>query len=729
MATTIFSAAGQAIGGPAGQAIGAFAGGALDRAIEGSPNPAALQVQSAAYGQSAPRLYGTLRVSGAVLWATGLREEGAIAQKLSGGGSRTYSTSVAIGLSARPIRSVGRIWADGRLIRDVSGAMSIAGAVRVYTGSETQQADPLIVAAEGLGGAPAYRGIAYVVFENLQLGEFGNRVPTLAFEVTADDAPPAVGAIAGDLFDAAGASAPDGGVLNSTVAGYGVGGAATLAGALGQLGLFEPHDAVSDGTRLRLVKSNDAAAITVGADEAGAYAGSPRAGSHIWRVDPAQRQAGRIEASYFDPSRDYQPGWQSVTPSSGGGRLVRRYDLPVALAAGDARALTERLARETDAARATRTIELPYGRADLEVSDTIALGGDARVWQITRQALAAMVVSLNLEAVTGGPDATAASDPGRVPANRLDRQGETRIDILDLPDWSREGGSAPVVWLAVSAAGAWRAAEIISSTDAGASWRSLGVARIRATTGNALGILQAGPCDRWDEQSWVDIFLTDTDGWLTSATADAVLGGANLAMVGNELIHYRSSEASGGGRFRLSGLLRGRFGTEFAASAHEAGEPFVLLDRNTLFRAEAGQLPLGAAVAIKAVGPTELAATAEEKSLQFVGNSLRPFAPKQLRIARDPDGTLRVSWIRSSRTGLGWPDGADAPLGEEREQYLVTLVPAGGGPRTYTTTSESLTISVVDQIAQTGETIVAGEISVTQVSATFGPGSAVSAIF
>ena len=50
-------------------------------------------------------------------------------------------------------------------------------------GSESQAADPLIVAKEGAANAPAYRGLAYVVFERLPLAEFGNRVPQFSFEV------------------------------------------------------------------------------------------------------------------------------------------------------------------------------------------------------------------------------------------------------------------------------------------------------------------------------------------------------------------------------------------------------------------------------------------------------------------------------------------------------------------------------------------------------------------
>ncbi len=54
--------------------------------------------------------------------------------------------------------------------------------MRVHRGTEGQDPDPLIVAKEG-PDAPAYRGLAYVVFERLALAEWGNRLPQLTFEV------------------------------------------------------------------------------------------------------------------------------------------------------------------------------------------------------------------------------------------------------------------------------------------------------------------------------------------------------------------------------------------------------------------------------------------------------------------------------------------------------------------------------------------------------------------
>lgn len=99
-----------------------------------------------------------------------------------GGGSVTsttysYFANFAVGLCEGPIDRIGRIWADGK-------PLSLAGiTMRVYRGTTSQSPDPLIEGVEGSGNAPAYRDTAYVVFDNLALEKFGNRLPQLTFEV------------------------------------------------------------------------------------------------------------------------------------------------------------------------------------------------------------------------------------------------------------------------------------------------------------------------------------------------------------------------------------------------------------------------------------------------------------------------------------------------------------------------------------------------------------------
>ena len=55
--------------------------------------------------------------------------------------------------------------------------------LRLHKGGETQEPDPFIAAKMGAANTPAYRGTAYVVFEELPLERFGNRLPQLSFEV------------------------------------------------------------------------------------------------------------------------------------------------------------------------------------------------------------------------------------------------------------------------------------------------------------------------------------------------------------------------------------------------------------------------------------------------------------------------------------------------------------------------------------------------------------------
>ncbi len=175
-----------------GQAIGGIAGNAIDqrlfaqkRKIEG-PRLNDLRIMASEEGTAIPAIWGRMRVSGQVIWATNVEEVVATdtqkaSSKSTGGGVSTKTTNYsyfgnfAVGLCEGEIDGIGRVWADGKVI-DLE-----AYTTRLYTGTETQLPDSLIAAVEG--SAPAYRGLAYVVFERLPLERFGNRFPQLSFEI------------------------------------------------------------------------------------------------------------------------------------------------------------------------------------------------------------------------------------------------------------------------------------------------------------------------------------------------------------------------------------------------------------------------------------------------------------------------------------------------------------------------------------------------------------------
>lgn len=82
MATLVLSTVG-GLFGPVGSLIGALAGQVIDRELlfkpkgrEG-PRLTELSVQTSSYGTPVPKLFGTLRVAGTVIWADGKLLRGA----------------------------------------------------------------------------------------------------------------------------------------------------------------------------------------------------------------------------------------------------------------------------------------------------------------------------------------------------------------------------------------------------------------------------------------------------------------------------------------------------------------------------------------------------------------------------------------------------------------------------------------------------------------------------
>jgi len=196
MASILLTSVGTAIGGPIGGAIGSVIGSVIDSSIAGALAPSqtiegarldSLKVTSATEGAVLPRMYGKMRLGGNIIWATDFREEKRTTEqggKGAGAGVTTteyvYYASFAIAICEGEA-ALDAILVDGDPIEEVleEGDYTYS----FYPGSETQGPDPLIEAKTGAGDTPAYRGTAYIVFEDLELSKFGNRIPQFSFVV------------------------------------------------------------------------------------------------------------------------------------------------------------------------------------------------------------------------------------------------------------------------------------------------------------------------------------------------------------------------------------------------------------------------------------------------------------------------------------------------------------------------------------------------------------------
>ena len=192
--------AGFLLGGPTGALygvqLGLMVGGYLDPpkgpTVNG-PRLDDLTVQTSTYGAVIPRVYGTVTVNGNVFWLENNALKETVTKKKSGGkggGSKTttrtytYSATFAVGLCKGPIVGIRRIWIEADLFYDaestdpvtIIASNAAATGFELYLGEDDQLPDARMQATLGAANTPAWRGLAYIVFYDLQLAPYGNSI-------------------------------------------------------------------------------------------------------------------------------------------------------------------------------------------------------------------------------------------------------------------------------------------------------------------------------------------------------------------------------------------------------------------------------------------------------------------------------------------------------------------------------------------------------------------------
>lgn len=672
MATVVFGALGTLVGGPLGGAIGSLLGNQLDHRILGAtqregPRLKELAVSSSSYGQPIARLHGATRAAGTIFWATVLRES----SETSGGKGQpkttrySYSVSLAVALSSRPIERIGRIWADGNLLRGEAGDLKTAGTVRIHSGHADQDADPLLSAALG-AECPAHRGLAYVVFEDLALGDFGNRIPALSFEVFASGGGedlPAV--IAGNArVPVAAAPVPEA----APVAGYALEGG-TIAEVLSALGGIIPLLAGADAEGVTLRGRGRTVPATLLPSSIAWADGEfgKRSGRSSGRSNAEEASAIR----YYDRARDYQPGLQRAHAGSSRNGVERVLELPVTLDAGDARSLIEAARVRSTTARASLNVRV----ATLDPSlapGALVTPGDGSHWRVESWEWREGGVELGLGREPGAAAIAPQADPGAPwrPADRL--PGATLLDAFELPWDGRGSPDVSRVHVALGAtSGRWSGASLYVERDG--ALVPLGVSSAtRAVTGTLVTPLGSSPALFFEPAASLDVLCDNEEAVFTSVGELALASGANRLLVGEEIVQFMSAEPLGGARWRLSGLLRGRGATEAAARQGPAsGARAVLLDERLLVLEDA---PFDSATErVVAIGQD--VAGPVFAGVASAGRSQRPLAPVHGRAEYEGNGTLNLAWTRRARGAWIWSDGVDTPLVEESERYEVGVGP------------------------------------------------------
>ncbi|MBS0481885.1 MAG: hypothetical protein JSR96_06960 [Proteobacteria bacterium] len=696
MATLLFTAVGTLIGGPLGGAIGAIAGRQIDSLVIGGggnregPRLSELSVTTSSYGIPIPRHFGRMRVAGQIIWATDLVEH---TDRRSNGKGKpsttqyTYTVSFAVALSSRAIVDVGRIWADGKLLRGASGDLKSGGTFRLHTGQADQMADPLLASAEGAGQCPAHTGLAYAVFEDLHLGDFGNRIPALTFEVIADAGPLTLDTLISDVVENTDAAVGLDGVAGLSCEG-------PIADTLSALDALFPVDCDACDERLTIRPDrHQSAAIPLPeaatANEQDAFGGN--AGFSRQRAPETEQPIAVLR--YYDVDRDFQPGVQRASGRPLPGQ-PRTAELPAALSAAAARSLVEQARKRTQWARQTMSWRVSQLDPAIRPGATVTVPDLPGLWRVKEWEWRAHGIDLALVRLAPAVDGQFAGDAGRANTAPDNAAAATVLVVCELPWDGSPGNQVPLIIAAASSSlPSWSGASLYVDQGDGAL-KPLGTSgRARAIIGTALGTLPPGSPLLFDRGGSVTVALAGHDLSLSDATMRQLAMGANRAVLGAEIIQFARAVPLGDGHWTLSGLWRGRGGTEAAVGSHMAGEVFVLLDGAGVVL-DPETVGSTAESMIAAIGLADPVPVSTRILLPGIG--ARPLAPVHGRCMVLPGGDVELRWVRRARGAWLWLDGVDAPINEQAEIYEVTFGSLSSPVARWETVATNLAIAAAD---------------------------------
>lgn len=717
MAELVVGIAGAALGGIPGIGFTAwtgFQGGlAVGQLLFGGPSRGVasrlqdIRVTSSVEGSPLPIVYGRQRVGGNIVWASGLRvTSNRQGGKGGGGGSTTESaaTDLAVAICEGPVVRIRRIWANETIIYSnrpesphsesspVYASSVNPSNIRIYLGTDDHEIDPAISAALG-SDSIAFGHTCTLILDDFNLAPYGNSLPNFTVEVDTGDWN--LAEVLGDLCDRSGVDPEDydfSGVEDIVVRGAVIQGGDRPDSLIQRLEKAYLFDLIEFDWKISARKRGLSVDWTVPQNDIGFGTASGQPPFTVVRQSEVELPA-EMEVLYFDEEADFKQAAQAarrriVTPV---GRASESTDL--VLTADEASVSAQATLRSLWTGRLSFTTSLGWRWLKIAPGDRInvPVDGVTRAYRVTRMR-AVLMGPVFLELVRDE-----ASDYSPQAAGQQSGGGGGAVLVVDPPEWAVVDGAAMLdayasdLYLFAAAARDKTEAPYLSGaifsedpirnpmgepTDR--VFLIAGQAALGRTLASSAGVLPAG-AGAWDEPvdntSTVDVdfFYGDPE---SCTTQEMIEQNQNLAMVGGEIINFSTATEISPGIFRLSGLLRGRRGTEDQREGHTQGDPVFILRGFTPSPFKFSPSEIGVSHSFRLIDDSNAYAgglPAFSNEVTLSGRSAKPYSPVHLASSRDEGGDVTLSWIPRVRLSGEWVDGGDVPADEPSEAFEIEI--------------------------------------------------------
>ena len=679
-----------------------------------------LNIQQSAYGIFIPIVYGIARVSGNVIWATELEEEKVVTKEKQGGkggiGSSTttnitwnYYANFALAFGRGEASTLGRVWADGKLVWDGTEIVPLEGQTaeeqtskqdsvgymfRFYNGSEAQELDPLIDLKTG-GLSPSFKGICYMVFERLPLTNFNNRLPNITAEITFD-ASLTIADITSRILNETGIPTTEYNVaqLTDTIDGYVIDSHATAKSLIEPLSELFTFNFVERDRVLLAQKQGGTHALTIPESKLLTNFQEPEV---VETLQQTVEAPAVLSLEYISQALDYGQAVaharRILIPNVSFGNNYEQ-QFPIISNATLMKQRAEILLYDLWIKRYTFIVNLPKSYLQLDPTDIIRLQLDSGLLftgSISDMEIGAdlsVKLTLQQEEQTVYTSNTVA-DPGHVNVQVQAQTGASELFVLDIP-YIRDidaGNDSPITyWMGSPQSDyLWGGGILYQSLDDTAF-----IEVDRQSTEVAYGTLTTAlPNPVGDPTTWsleaISITMNVTVGvdQFESITTAQLNEGYNLLAVtksngDTELLQFQTvaqNDDDNPNILTLSNILRGRRGTDTFVYNHSTGERAILLTLDTVQILNYPLAHLNTLLYYRLVTNGFLLEETDSDQFTLAANCLKPYAPVLYTAERLANGDITLGWTRRTRFGA---TPTLVPLNEERELYEIEML----NPRT-----------------------------------------------
>lgn len=572
----------------------------------------------------------------------------------------------------------------------------------IYPGNQIQLPDPTIQAAIdgefGANSTPAYRGRSYSVHSAFGLSRWGGTVPNLTgvlenllyknLNSICGQWCARVGLLTGD-YDFTALTSNCRGLF---VAGRRYSPAEVMDSTIAQV--FNCYFAEIDG-QIKGLYHTGTSVVTIDDSEVGWMDDEPE--DVLPEVDTILadeiKLPRRVDVKFFDPDQDFEANDQGEARQVTDVEQSEILDVQVTLTAQEARDVAQRTLYETYIRGTRHRFTLSWKYLYLNPGEVITITRDegfTHVIQLTQISGGISILQCEGVAVESAlytqstvPDGGSGFELPPVPIPQMTIAALMDTPLLrDRDETENNGIGFYAAATPRTGDGVWAGASLYVLK---VGWERIADFTLPATMGrqvlaNGAGVaLPTGSVYVFDNTNTVTVDLYGTTQTLSSASEADVLNGQNACLIGDEVIQFTTATQVGGqpNRWTLSGLLRGRRGTEYATTTHVLNERFVFLNEAVKF-IPMNAFDLNRAQDYRMVSNGQsLDDTATIEDFTWTGKTTQPLATIDHAAAFDSAGSALIRYNHRTRVGGGLRSYQVGGLHEETEESRVQILNGG----------------------------------------------------